>query len=52
MHTYFEIMQSKGTFHKGMQFALKTLMHIQQDNTKSIRHNHEVLGMYITRTTI
>ena len=49
MHTYFESKLRKGTFHKGMQFVLKTLMHNQQDHTESIRHIHENIRMYITR---
>ena len=32
MHTYYENMLREGTFHKDMQFTLKTLMHIQQDH--------------------
>ena len=34
-----------------MHFSLKTFMHFQQNHTKSIRHVHEVIVMYITRAT-
>ena len=40
MHTYFEDILREGTFHNDMQFTLKTLFHIQQDHTKSLRNVH------------